>query len=61
MDKVEAARFLLACRTALSLLELVHDALWTLYPDELLALSQESETELLELLAAANRSQRDDA
>ena len=53
MNAIEPSRLLAAAKTALALSTLVHETLWSLFPDELLALTDAAESQLLELLTQA--------
>lgn len=53
MPPLDPHRFLSATKTAFHLFELLHNTLWQLYPDELMALSHETETELTRILSQA--------
>ena len=46
-------KLLQAARTALILFDLIHSALWDLFPDEILALREEDQQELASKLAQA--------
>ena len=46
-------RLLSAAKLAINLLELAREALWNLYPEELLALTQDDENQLAAELGAA--------
>ena len=49
----EAQRLLEAARTAIAIIATMHDLLWQLHPDELLALQEDEENRVVELLAMA--------
>lgn len=53
MNEQETRRLLQAARTAVSLIGLVHQVMWELYPDETLLLAENDETRLLNCLAGA--------
>ncbi len=53
MPQSDPVRLLLAAKTAIKLVDMVHEALWTLYPDELLELIQEPDKDLMDLLRDA--------
>jgi hypothetical protein len=55
MTEQEAHRLLQAAKTAVSLIGLVHQAMWELYPDETLLLSENSENQILKALCIALR------
>jgi len=49
----DAEKLLHAARTAVCLISLVHDALWELYPDEIMLLREADENHLLATLEKA--------
>ncbi len=51
----DPGKLLLATRTAVSLISLVHDALWDLYPDEMMLLREADENHLLAAIEKAIR------
>jgi hypothetical protein len=53
MSSIESERLLQAARTSVALITLVHETLWSLFPDELLALTEAPEHQLLDLLRSA--------
>jgi len=55
MIEQEARKLIQAARTAVSLIGLVHQAMWELYPDETLLLSENGEDQLLEAICTALR------
>jgi len=55
MNDKETRRLLQAARTAVSLIGLVHQTLWELFPNEMLLLQESDEQRLLDALGAALR------
>ena len=53
MNAIDPNRLLAAAKTAVALNTLVHETLWSLFPDELLALTDAAEPQLLALLTQA--------
>ncbi len=53
MKPIDPLRLLYAARTAVALTTAVHETLWSLFPDELIALSENAERDLLDLLTRA--------
>jgi hypothetical protein len=53
MQPIEPKRLLQAARTSVALVTLVHETIWSLFPDELVALTENPEQELLDLLQTA--------
>ena len=49
----QAQRLLMAAKTAISLIENMHALIWDLYADEILAIKQDEEQKIIELLAMA--------
>lgn len=49
----DPAQLLKAAKLAITLMDMIHDAFWSLYPDEILALTQDDEHQLTRLLAEA--------
>lgn len=56
MNETEARRLIQAARTAVSLIGLVHQSMWELYPNETLLLMENEENQILEAFCAALRS-----
>jgi hypothetical protein len=55
MTESEARKLLQAAKTAVSLIGLVHQALWELFPDQTMLLSENGEEYLLQALCSALR------
>jgi hypothetical protein len=53
MDDSNERRLLYAAKTSIALLSLAFDTLWSLYPDEMLALKEHDEKEVIEALKRA--------
>lgn len=56
MHLIEPERLLQAARTSIALATLVHETLWSLFPDEILALTEDPEHNLIDLLQTAINS-----
>ena len=50
---IDPERLIKAARTSVALIDLLYETIWRLYPDELLAISEESEDILIRLLVNA--------
>jgi len=55
MHNIDERRLFYAARTSIALLSLAFDTLWSLYPDEMLALKEHDEAEIIEALKRAVR------
>jgi len=55
MKNIDERRLFYAARTSIALLSLAFDTLWSLYPDEMLALKEHDEAEIIEALKKAVR------
>jgi hypothetical protein len=55
MYSIDERRLFYAARTSIALLSLAFDTLWSLYPDEMLALQEHDEAEIIEALKRAVR------
>ncbi len=55
MDNINEQRLLYAAKTSIALLGLAFETLWSLYPDEMLALKEHDEAEVIEALRRAVR------
>ncbi len=53
MNATETRRLVQAARTAVSLIGLVHQTLWDLFPNEMLLLQESDEDRLLDAIGAA--------
>jgi hypothetical protein len=53
MTPLDPVRLLQAARTSIALITLVHETIWSLFPDELIALTEYPEKEFLRFLAKA--------
>ena len=56
MTETEARRLIQAARTAVSLIGLVHQSMWELYPNETLLLMENAEEKILEAFCDALRT-----
>ena len=55
MYNIDERRLFYAAKTSIALLSLAFDTLWSLYPDEMLALKEHDEAEIIEALKRAVR------
>ena len=55
MYNIDERRLFYAARTSIALLSLAFDTLWSLYPDEMLALKEHDEEEIIKALKRAVR------
>ncbi len=53
MDTTDTRKLIQAARTAVSLIGLVHQAMWDLFPNEMLLLQENDEQRLLDAIDAA--------
>jgi hypothetical protein len=53
MRPIDPERLLQAAHISVALVTLVHETIWSLYPDELVALTEDPEQELLDLMQTA--------
>lgn len=55
MDDINEYRLLCAAKASIALLSTAFETLWSLYPDEMLALKEQDEVEIVEALKRAAR------
>jgi len=59
MENSNELRLLYAAKNSIALLSLAFETLWSLYPDEMLALKEHDEAEIIEALKRAVRKSID--